>query len=242
MKHFVLLTSLLFSSLCYGGGSRDFEKDESDSVNVGTITDPTTAITISMWLNRESIVENAGIFCKEFGPGNPWLSYCVKVQSGGQLTMNVSFGTSGTLEWCRTNPLVNGKWIHFIGTWQSGGNVDCYVDGVENEEADTGTATGTIGYGAFDTFIGRNQLDIAFFDGLISDVHLHTRRLSASEREEVRWKPGSVTNGLIGYWPLREPGTNPQIADLSGNGNHGTNSGSSESFSGPPVTFLGGPL
>src|SRR5207253_11489075 len=59
--------------------------------------------------------------------------------------------------------------------------------------------------------------------------------LSGAEVSAIKTYPGSVTSGLIGYWPLSSASSVP---DYSGQGNTGTNNGATTNASAPAVTIL----
>jgi len=64
------------------------------------------------------------------------------------------------------------------------------------------------------------------FNGLIDEVRIYNRALSASEVERLYKlsQPkilAAPRNGLVGYWSFNE-GSGTKVGDMSGNGNHGT--------------------
>jgi hypothetical protein len=88
---------------------------------------------------------------------------------------------------------------------------------------------------AVDTCIGAlacYAVPLQIGDGLLAHVAVYSRRLFGAEIESSMHCPGSVTAGLVGYWPLWDSSTQ---YDLSNNSNNGTNSGSAASSDGPPI-------
>lgn len=66
--------------------------------------------------------------------------------------------------------------------------------------------------------IGQTRASTDEFNGAISHVQVFNRKLNNSEMKAALWAPGSVTNGLIGYWPM--------YGQLSGEPDLSTTSGS----------------
>jgi len=76
-------------------------------------------------------------------------------------------------------------------------------------------------------------------NGLIKEVRIYNRALSASEVEDLYNNPGQVsTDGLVGYWPLNE-GSGNTATDKSGNGNDGTIHGATWDGSGEKTCPIG---
>jgi hypothetical protein len=114
----------------------------------------------------------------------------------------------------------NNKWHHIVGT-QTGTTGTLYIDGVQ---CGTGTVT-AIGNAAGTVDIGRFA-SAYHFNGLIDDVRLYNRVLTASEVAAL-YRSGEVVrknvsaNGLVGHWSLDE-GTSTIAHDFSGNSRTGT--------------------
>jgi len=139
-----------------------------------------------------------------------------------------AFTNSGGTGWASaetTNGVSSSGWHYACGVWTAANNRSVYLDGgnVGTNTVDSASPTGK------DRFrIGiRSQLsgDLPF-DGLIDEVRVYNRALSAKEIERLYnlSRPKIVTpsnKGLVGYWRFDE-GTGTKLGDHSGNGNHGT--------------------
>ena len=123
--------------------------------------------------------------------------------------------------------LVN-KWAHLIAVFDKSANsVKFYVNGVkQTNEYDISSVTGTVS--------GSDNLTIGTMygwqtDGILDDVRLYSRALSASEVSAM-YRSGQITrkavseSGLVGYWPMNE-GVGLQAGDSSGYGYTGTIAG-----------------
>lgn len=82
--------------------------------------------------------------------------------------------------------------------------------------------------------LGNSNNNDRTFDGLQSYYQMWNRVLSESEIIESMYKPGSIRNNLVGFWPVL--GVDSPERDLSGNGNTASPSNSTTDFNGPPVT------
>lgn len=134
--------------------------------------------------------------------------------------------------------LIAGQW-HHVAVTRSGSSGSwtgkLYLNGVE--DASGSIATNPNGGGGATTLIGAGgNTDttpsgrIQYHNGLIDDVRIYNRALSASEIESIYLSRSRLLNttGLVGYWRLDEgldlaiSTGNATIIDSSGNGNHGT--------------------
>ncbi|MDP2934037.1 MAG: LamG domain-containing protein [bacterium] len=123
--------------------------------------------------------------------------------------------------------VTDGNW-HYVGVVNNATVVQIYVDGVAS-----GSPSGlTPDIHSGSVVIGRSLLgyiDFYGFQGLIDDVRLYNRALSATEVAAL-YRAGEVTRkvannqGLVGYWSFNE-GNGTIAGDSSGNGNNGTLSG-----------------
>ncbi|MHC4075761.1 MAG: hypothetical protein ACYSRZ_05030, partial [Planctomycetota bacterium] len=74
-----------------------------------------------------------------------------------------------------------------------------------------------------------------FFDGIIDEVAIYNRALSAEDVQKIMYrKLTGDEEGLVGYWDFDE-GEGTDVYDLSGNGNDGTVLGVVWTDSIPPV-------
>src|SRR3989338_6275013 len=76
---------------------------------------------------------------------------------------------------------ITDTWVHLVGTWESGGSMKIYVNGVK--QASETAFTGPIRISAVTVAIGRmsGAGGAEYFGGLIDDVRVYNRALSATE-------------------------------------------------------------
>lgn len=135
----------------------------------------------------------------------------------------------GTADHKNTNSFNQGQWNH-VAVVNEGGNAIFYINGVA--DGGCGSAPGfTVGY------IGKDNNNNDDFNGLIDEVRVYNRALSASEIKQLynlgaaRVKPDMPqTNlmkdsSLVGFWSFNGPdisNTANLAYDRSGQGNNGT--------------------
>lgn len=232
-----LLLTLLISAFvvtpCFAGASRDFDgTDDQISIAVAG-SESVTNFTAAAWVNADAVGLYYGIAENRQGGGLRGLlisailkvTYCWEntadeygADSGLSLTLNawhfVAVRVTPTEAIVYMSPPGGGA----FSTWTN--------TKTHNSKEIKGTWT-----------IGNDPSDsLRFFNGRIAYVHFYNRTVTEAELTTIMYKPGSISDGLYGYWPLW--GVNSPEIDLSGNGNTGTVTGATESSDGPPV-FIG---
>ncbi len=192
----------------------------NDSVRIGD--DPrlvmSNAFTVATWMRPE-------------GTGNGGK------QSGGILVnkegeYEVARYADGTIRWAIANsdpgwffissdfvaPL--GQWTHIAVTYD-GSRVVTYADGTLVKEQSASGAIDDFLTRENEFWIGGRSGQPEFFDGLIDDVGIWNRALSAAEVREVAAHSVDGTEpGLVGFWRF-DDGSGVSTADAGPNGLHG---------------------
>lgn len=129
-----------------------------------------------------------------------------------------------------TSGLKLNQWHPYAVTWDgtvtSSTGVHIYKDLVDlPHSSDTNGDTTRDTDAAQNLLLGQNGGGTARnMMGYLSQVQLFNRVLSDDEIRQVTYYPGSIKNGLVGYWPLRDGETivnTRTVEDVSGNSNHG---------------------
>ncbi|MDO8668626.1 MAG: LamG domain-containing protein [bacterium] len=204
----------------------------NDYVNAGTPASLslTSQVTVGVWIKASSA-----------NPSGYGVAYVIKGTPGGSAPgygIIQSGGSYATLQIQGTNLNSNfsgydNKWHYVVGTYD-GSNMRIYVDGVQKNSVGKTGAMDTTGY---NFHIGTRSSVPTYFQGLLDDVRIYNRVLSATEitqlynfglsKYNVTPKYG-VTSGLVGHWTFDgkdTPWTSATAAttlDKSGNGNTGT--------------------
>jgi len=168
-------------ALQFGNGTHVLDDDAEDYVN------GLTAITIAMWIKSNVIDTDSGfiIFDEPAGNDQRGIRYDA---DGGEGDVNLlKYGmayTSGNEEDESPANLQTTDWQHVAVTSASGAGLTLYINGVlvipeEDDGSETGVITGCttliIGKG------GKDEINSAGWDGLIDDVRIYSRALSAEE-------------------------------------------------------------
>ncbi|MEK7120776.1 MAG: LamG domain-containing protein [Patescibacteria group bacterium] len=142
----------------------------------GTVIDPTTKGSLSAWVKFNSL-PSASHIMQIIGKGSDGKDFDLQVNKDNKFRMYVGSGTS-----VASKTLVKtGVWYHVVGTWDSDSTVGLkmYVNGVlenTNSILVTRKASGqNLQIGHHPVFSGR------FFHGLVDEVEVWDRALSASE-------------------------------------------------------------
>lgn len=160
------------------------------------------------------------------------------------LLLNLSSGQ--WLLWIDGTPIYNsfftltndGVWTHVAVSWDSTHateKVRTYSDGsvVKTDNVSFGSnSTGSL-------YIGKRFTSIQYYDGDMAEFAVYGERLSAEEVASLAngVKPNRVRpNELLAYWEMSSLNASTE-PDLSGNGNHGTVTGTTKADH-APVGFL----
>jgi len=121
---------------------------------------------------------------------------------------------SEALTWSNSS-IIDGQWKHLVGTRDTGGNMKLYVDGIQQDDSDV--KTGSIST-VYNLCIGTSNTDVfqEWFDGLIDEVRIYNRALSA---EEIRYHYNR--GGPVAHWTFDE-GNGTTTYDGTDNDNDGT--------------------
>jgi len=198
-----------------------------DYVNVASSTSSniTNAITISGWINvgngtgtKEPIFESIS--------GHASTNRMLVVTGGAnnnRITIQFDIGGDNN-NWYSSGTITRNTWIHIVYTF-NGSLERFYINGVFNSQ---NSKSGTIAAGIEAMKIGWSESESPdeYFNGLIDDVRIYNRALSATEIQAL-YKSGAAKRaqgpsnlGLVGYWSF-DDGTTTVANDSSGNRNHG---------------------
>jgi len=134
---------------------------------------------------------------------------------------------------CSTNTVNNNAWHHAVIVSSSSNNHQLYLDGTAMTASITALGTISVNRTTIGA-LGRTSV-IQFFPGLIDEVRVYNRALSAKEIQTL-YNIGAttkfnvsptkyLTDGLVGYWTMDGSKVNWKtgaVTDSSGRGNTGT--------------------
>ncbi|MCP5096231.1 MAG: LamG domain-containing protein, partial [Chloroflexi bacterium] len=129
----------------------------------------------------------------------------------------ISFGTSGLSngDMCSNATFDDGQWHHVVAVYD-GSTKSLYVDGaLDKSEA----VTGSINTNDYPVMIGNNAQKMSrYFDGLIDEVRIYDKALSADEITAL------ALASPLASWSFEE-GSGTTAVDVTGNGHDGTLNG-----------------
>ncbi len=202
--------------------------------------------TVSLWLKPDALGTRT-ILYKQHSAA-PWESWEIALDTG-RIFFQIANTASGYFSVTMNESITAGHWYHIAGI-NSGGTMSLYVNGVLENDIVVGPVTGTIRDGNGALIFADNGSGTGYMDGIIDDVRLYDRALTAADIQALydswpghvryninhlnaeyhdgyQWiamgKAGAPADGLVGHWKLDE--ASGTLADSSGNGNTGTQSG-----------------
>ena len=226
-----------------------------DDVDLGenATLKPTSALTIAAWINLKTpttskepaVVGNArytatqvcgyAFQVKPVGTweGSGWIGTWTNITSYNialWLHRGVAQGESdwrGSVSVNKSAAELENQWYHIVAVFDKP-TMRIFVDGVEEATAsynyDINYDVTTITLIGASNWMRTSQR----FSGIISEVHIYNRALSATEIDNI-YRNHNVVNGLVGYWKLNE-GSGTIANDSTANNNSGTLYGNPEWF------------
>jgi len=194
---------------------------------------PSATITVASWVYLNQYVDNQNFVSKTFNDCIPLVSYSLKMGDPGnntyvqlQLSLN---GVNQVLQSSIEIPLK--QWVLVTGTYD-GQYMNLYINDVLNNSI---SVSGNISNYSTNLNFGRWSVgDLCnqpqHLNGGLDDIGIWNRALTQQEikamydgvpySDTCNAVSGSLTNGLVGYWPFCG-----NANDDSGNGNNGTVNG-----------------
>ena len=186
----------------------------SSYIDTGSSVSPTTAITVTLWMNSAGGVQQNLV--TEGPSGTAWSFRFWNILAEYMFRVSLN-GESPACGYTPPALLTLNTWHHVGFSYDSStGIVRIYLDGV-NVQTCTGFS-GNLNTGS-DLWIGKGS-NYAYFNGFISDVQIYNTALTPSQMSQLYQEgidPIPISNaGLIGWWPL-----NGDFNDYSGQNNNG---------------------
>jgi Concanavalin A-like lectin/glucanases superfamily/Protein of unknown function (DUF1565) len=149
----------------------------SVNISYSAVAEP-AGITVDAWVNPASTVGGASIFNWRPVANNAGITLEQQITADGEVLWNVfaSGGTASVLSGATLLPL--NTWTHVAGVYD-GTTATLYINGVAVASANT--ASGPLAEIAADATIGSNIVNNHAFNGLIDEVEVFNRPLSADE-------------------------------------------------------------
>lgn len=188
-------TLLLFGLLLFPVGASAFPSFDGtdDQIDVGQVTDPTTALSISAWgyLNGITDHDTEVIIAKrQTITLEPYITYFLGCEFGSTASCRATFGIDSggiTSSFIAISTTVSGeladRWHHWCATWSDSSDTQTlYIDG--NLMGSESALSGALAYNAsYQTYIGRSEIDGAtgYWNGRIGEIAVYNVELTAAE-------------------------------------------------------------
>jgi len=189
----------------------------NDYVEVPSHTNPTDAITISLWAKSNTPNWNDSGFLVSKRD-----AYVFHPNQGGT-SINFFIFSSGQWRTVAFTPSINITQWHHYGATFDGKTICLYIDGVEVSRADY---TGKINADTGMMYIGRDDGLPRYFNGQIAEVCIwETARTQAEIQADMYKRLSGKESNLVAYYPLNEmkpEGSTKKVLDLAAGGNDGT--------------------
>ena len=179
---------------------------------------PTNAITVNAWVKFNSFPDGVAVHFIDrhnSGSGEPYEGYALACSSASPLpSLWIWTNPSNPIQnsvWGTTN-IADDKFHHLAGTYD-GSFVKIYVDGVLENSV---SASGSIVYaGTLNLWLGASQQPSQFrrFKGLIDEVQIYNRALSASEIQQLYQGQGTCSTKVVTF----TAGTPAKAAEVNAN-------------------------
>jgi len=183
----------------------------NDYVNCGddTSLDITGAITIEAWIYPNAVDEQVELVCRDDQTNRNYVLY---IENDNTIQLHIWSGNTDV--WATSNTTITtGQWYHLVGTYD-GSQQKIYINGIL--DGTPVNRTGAIDNDDVSLIIGARALESPpdrFFDGLIDEVAIFNRSLSAEEIRDhylgysLRQYGSNHTAGLVGLWHLDDAPT-----------------------------------
>ncbi|MFA5405028.1 MAG: LamG domain-containing protein, partial [Ignavibacteria bacterium] len=235
MKNFLVIlisvffiTGSAFSQI--GGYALNF--DGNDYVNCGSSSNlnPSTALSIEMWVNLTDTVRNQKLLSK-FGWGSTSSGFILGAVDGKLYPEIFTNNGSGWVGYSTTcGAIRKNVWTHLAMTWASGGYMYCYVNGAKVDSVATNNSLNT-NY----TSLCIGQWDGGYYSsGYIDEVRLwHVVRTETEIKTNMYKELNGNETGLKAYYKMSN-GSGGTLSDNQTNvaANNGSISGATWKASG----------
>ena len=172
------------------GGALYFAGQDQVAVSNSAVLNPVQAITLAAWVNADNWYNYPRVL--EKGKSNN--QYALFVNPSGQLVFALYGVTNGQVV---TSPPSEGTWHHLAGTYDAS-SIRLYIDG---QVVTQRTASGQMPITSDPLVIGSRPGANLFynFQGIIDDVQIYGRALSASEITQL-YNTDTVGDGIANRW------------------------------------------
>ncbi len=211
-------------ALCPQGSALEFD-GQDDYVNMGNDSSlkPNLPVTLSAWIKLDELNRFNWIISTDDRTSR---YYGIWFYVADYNRLNLGYGDGGikTSSHRRTKvgttELLTDEWYHVVAVIRGPADMGIYINGIDDSGTYSGTG-GSLTYSSGDVYLGTsNDNNLYRLDGLIDDVCIFDRALSAEEVADLMYFGASPEPNLVAYWDFDE-GEGQVAHDSSGNANDG---------------------
>lgn len=196
-----VISLLSISSNCFAldGASTDFNGSTS-IVSVESCSDFNNVNTFTwcIWENHDGDGENANgrLINKNTSGGKLWF------MTGASWEFQVATSGTDAVSNTATGQVGTNTWRFGCSTYDDDGDrkIRMYKNGIEVTYDEQTAATGTVNANTTVFTFGNHTTDIRTFDGQLLHPHIYNRVISTDEMIELKQRPCSILDGLLGCW------------------------------------------
>lgn len=192
-----------------------------DYVDIGSSLQSTSQMTIEGKIKLDDYSTERNIISNNLGAGTA--QYAMRIGTNGKLTAAICT-TSKSFWVTDVCDIEKNTEIHLASVINSTNNT--YAVYKNGNIVASGTLTdGSHSLGTGKTFIGKDNRNESYFDGIIDDVRIwNVARTQQQIQDNMNKELAGNEPGLVGYWKFNE-GTGTAAYDSTANGNNGTING-----------------
>ena len=230
-----IASSTFYTQGKLGQGGKFDGGDDVVNVSNDPSFKPTGAMTISVWLKGKGSSATTGSLGTQGGSSTR--GYSFGINNSNDVAFTIATSSTETISLTVNDLHNNDIWNHYVAVFTPSVSLEIYKNGVSIGQNTTGIPLAQYVSNGRDLHIGERGNNDTRFNGIIDDVRIYNRALSASEVKQLymqgagtklqetqalRPNVNSLDSGLVGYWTFNNQDIrNGVILDKSGNGNHG---------------------
>ncbi len=149
------------------------------SIPHNAVLTPTSALTVSVWVNPTSVSSALDILNKTWQYSGDL--YWLRINAGGTIYWHIGTADTVAKAMNTTASIQANKWSHIVATY-NGSKAYVYINGIKDANSITVSPSQNFGPSVYKLDIG---VRLVYFSGLIDDVRIYNRELSASEISQI---------------------------------------------------------
>jgi len=200
----------------YYGEAANFNANESDYISCGDVAGGLSGITVSSWVNVDSLSSDLQVIAKK-DDGDFKRDWNLRLRDAGSIGFQVDGDNTSAVEY---GNVATGSWVLVSATWD-GNKITIYqngeVAGIKSLPTNMPDSSEPVEIG------GRSQGGFNYFDGKIDDLRIYPYALSSQQISALynNWSDLTrpTTDGLVAHYKLDGDATD------SAGSNDGANNG-----------------